>query len=158
MSDELEALMNAAPSAGTEGEQPDLDPNELVEIDLSDAKSYEPLVGTFPMEVKAAENKVTKKGERAIKLTLVVIDGEDRAGAHAWKWIMLQGAGTGRTRKILDALGAGVDWAAPKISSAALVGLRGNVLCKQDPRPDFDDQTEVVSVKKFVDPNAVHLG
>jgi hypothetical protein len=127
----------------------DVTAEDYVTIDMSQAQVYEPLSGTFPVEIVQAKTIVTKaNGLPAINLQLRVISG-DHANRRLFTMLMLAGSGTGFTKRKLEAFGYEVDWAAPKISPAALVGLKATAVCRPDPRPGKQNDTDVVELRKF---------
>lgn len=141
---ELEALMANAPDAAAD---PD---NEEHILDLSEAKGdFEPLTGKYPVEVTKAEFALTKTNqEPSIDLTLRVFEG-DNTGRVVFKKLMLQGAGSGITKRAVEALGYEVDWDAPKLAPRRFIGLKCYVTCAPDKRPEYKHKTEITGFAPY---------
>lgn len=132
----------------------DADADEL-EIDLSEAKEFSVIEGKRRVEVIDTKRGVSKeKKEPFIELKMKVIDDED-TNRVVFKMLMLKGGGAGITKRYLTALGAGIDWDAPRISPAALVGLKGIATLGPDPREEYKHKTVVKDISPDEDPDAV---
>lgn len=128
----------------------DADADEL-EIDLSEAKDFAPINGKRQVEVVGTKRGVAKdSGHPYIEAKFKVVEDEDR-NRIVFKTLMLKGAGAGITKTFLNALGAGIDWDAPKISPAALVGLRGTAVLAADTREGYEHKTVVKNMLPAAD-------
>jgi ribosomal protein S28E/S33 len=136
MSDELDALMERA---AAEGE--DIGDDEL-EIDLSEAVDVSPFAAKgVPVEVVKSLVKTSAAGNKYIKLQLRVFEGEYTKRV-IFENVNLKGTGAGFGRQTLDALGAGIDWDAPRVKPQALVGLKGLVDTVVTSQEGYSDKTE----------------
>lgn len=143
---ELEALMQNAPAAGD-------DPSKAeVILDLSEAKGdFEPLTGTWPVEVLEATFALTKTNqEPSIDLKLRIFEGPN-TGRVLFKKLMLKGAGSGITKRAVESLGYEIDWdAVPlKLVPRRFVGLKCHVSTVPDKRPEYKHKTEITSFTTY---------
>lgn len=81
-----------------------------VELDLSEAGSYDPFVGKFPAMVTKIEFTYAKGGSKGpmLKTEVTVIEGEHK-GRKAWTNLMLKGKGAWKTKQAVVALGLDID-------------------------------------------------
>jgi hypothetical protein len=144
VSEELEALMNKAAQEGD-----DIGEDEL-EIDLSEAVDLSPFAskGT-PVEVVKTLVKTSAAGNKYIKLQLRVFEGEHE-GRVIFENVNLKGTGAGFGRQTLDALGAGIDWDAPRVKPQSLVGLKASIDTVVTSQEGYSDKTEAKNWKPYV--------
>jgi hypothetical protein len=134
--------------------------DEELEIDLSDAVDLSPFAGKdVPVEVVKAVKTPSKStpGNTYIKLHLRVFEGEFK-GRYIFDNVNLKGKGAGFARSSLDALGAGIDWDAPRIRPSKLVGLRALVKTAIDVQEDYADKTVVKGWKPYRSDSASAFG
>jgi hypothetical protein len=144
MTTEQEAMLASAPEAGGD--------DDIVIIDMSEAKEYAPLTGKFPLEVVEAKYVLTKtSGAPSIDLKLRIFEG-DHTGRVFFRKLMLSGAGSGISKRYLDSLGANIDWteAKPRIVVSRLVGLRAFGTLAPDQREQYKHKTEVTDMTAYV--------
>jgi hypothetical protein len=128
----------------------ELEAGEL-EIDLSEAKDFEVIDGTRPVEITEVKRATSKQSKLPmLELKLVVI-GDDDAGRVVFKTLMLKGPGAGITKRYLTAFQADIDWDAPKISPQALVGLKANAVLTADTREEYKHKTVVKDIREYED-------
>lgn len=148
MSDELEALMAAAAEQGEEiGD-------DEVEIDLSEAVTFEPFEAKVPVEIVAA---VVKQGpkSRYIETKVRVFEGEYE-GRVLWVNLTLTGKGASFGFEYLGAFGAKskdgelVTKDNPRISLKQLQGLRAFAACAPDPREEYKHKVVIGKITPYV--------
>jgi hypothetical protein len=143
MSDELDVLMAAAAEAGE-----DIGDEEL-DIDLSEAVDISPFAAKgVNIEVVKAVAKLSSAGNKYIKMQIRVFEG-DFEKRVIFDNVNLKGAGAGFGRQTLDALGAGIDWAAPKVKASKLIGLKATVDCVIESQEGYNDKTVVKNWRPY---------
>jgi hypothetical protein len=131
---ELDALMAAA---AEEGDAVGEDDDDELDIDLSEAEDFSPFKAKVPVEIVGTKVKVANDSKnKYIELKLRVFEG-DYEGRILWRNLPLKGKGSGFTRDILTAFGAGIDWDAPKIVPSALLGLQAYTQAAPDKREEY---------------------
>jgi hypothetical protein len=146
--EDVEGELNAMLADSAE-EGADLADDE-VEIDLSEAESFEPFTATVPVEVVAAvlkHGKTSKKPYVELKLRVFEGDYEKRI---LWTNINLTGKGAGFATDKLRALGLDFDPKHPRIKLKGLVGRRCNVACAPDEREEYSHKVVVGKFTRYV--------
>ena len=143
--DDAENELAAMVAAAEEGEAIG---DDEVEIDLSEAVSFEAITADVPVEIVAAE---LKKGPKAryIELKLRVFEGEHEKRLF-WTNATVSGKGAGIGFDELNAFGADIDRKAPKVSCKALIGLRAVASVAPDKREEYAHKTVVGRIKRYV--------
>ena len=150
MSEELDALMA---KAAEEGE--DIGDDE-VEIDLSEAETFEPFTAKVPVEIVARALKHGKdSGKPYLELKVRVFEGEFEKRV-LWTNINLTGKGAGFGFDKLAAFGAkdkdgnAVSRDNPKVSLKGLLGLRAFAECAPDERAEYAHKVVVGKITPYV--------
>lgn len=148
--EELDALMAAAAEAGEE-----LGDDE-VEIDLSEAVTFEPFEARVPIEITAAAKKHGKESKKPyLELKVRVFEGEFE-GRVLWTNINLTGKGAGFGFDKLEAFGAKskdgkpVSRENPRIFLGGLKGLRASADCAPDEREEYKKKVVVGKIVAYV--------
>lgn len=144
MSEELDALMERAATEGEEVGDDELD------IDLSEAVDISPFASKgVPVEVVKVLVKTSAAGNKYIKLQLRVFEGEYEKRV-IFENVNLKGTGAGFGRQTLDALGADINWDAPRIKPQSLVGLKATIDTVVTSQEGYSDKTEAKNWRSFV--------
>lgn len=155
MSDAMDEMLADAADAGA-----DLADDE-VEIDLSEAETYEPFTAKVPVEIVSATLEHGNDSKLPyLNLKLRVCEGEHE-GRVMFTNVMLKGKGAGIGYDKLGAFGAtSADGVAvsrdnPKISLTRLEGLRAVADCAPDTRDGYTHKVVVGRISKYVSADAV---
>ena len=151
---ELDALMRQHAEEGAEiGD-------DEVDIDLSEAETYEPFTATVPVEITTAALKVAGQnakvpGSKYLELKLRVFEGEYEKRV-AWTNVSLTGKGAGFGIDKLEAFGAESKSGDPinkdnvKVYLPGLRGLRALAACAPDPREEYKHKLVVGKISRYV--------
>jgi len=121
--------------------------DDEVDIDLSEAVSFEPFTGTVPAEVvKATLTHGQASKKPYIELRLQVTEGEFEKRMLFYN-INLTGKGAGFAGEALRILGYPIDPKRPKVSPKRLVGAKCNAVCAPDEREEFAHKVVVKRLK-----------
>jgi hypothetical protein len=139
----LEDLMEKAAEEGAEiGDE--------VDIDLSEAETYEPFEADVPVEITTALLKRSKENHNPyIELKLRVFEGE-YLGRVVFSNLNLTGKGAGFAFADLKSFGYEVDKDKPKVSVTRLIGLKAIAVCKPDDREGYSHKVKVKRIKRYV--------
>jgi len=121
-----------------------------VEIDLSEAETYEPFDAAVPVEIIAAAMRKSKdKGNPYIELRLRVFEGE-YLNRQVYSNLNLTGKGAGFAFADLKSFGYEIDKDKPRVSVTALIGLKAVAVCKPDAREDFSHKVVVKRIRRYI--------
>lgn len=143
MSDDLDELMRQAAEDGA-----DIGDDEL-EIDLSEAETFEPFTAKVPVEIIAVQLKTGKEsGKPYLELKLRVFEGEF-AKRILWTNVNLTGKGAGIGYDTLAAFGYSLDREKPKVKRSALIGLKAVASCAPDKREEYSHKVVVGKITTY---------
>jgi hypothetical protein len=127
----------------------DAEADEL-EIDLSEAETYEPFEAKVPVEIVAAATKFGKESKKPyLELKLRVFEGEFEKRV-LWTNINLTGKGAGFGVEKLAAFGYAIDKDKPRVKPSALVGLKATAACAPDEREEYAHKVVVGKITRYV--------
>lgn len=145
MSSELDEMLAEAAANGEEiGD-------DYLEIDLSEAATFEPFEAKVPVEIIGVESKRGKEAPHTpfLELKLRVFEGEYE-GRTLFESVMLAGKGAGFGRDKLAAFDYMVDPEKPRVSPKALKGRRAFAECAPDTREEYKHKVVVGKLTKYV--------
>jgi hypothetical protein len=144
VSDDLDELMR---QAAEEGEAIG---DDEVEIDLSEAATFEPFTADVPVEIVGRALKYGKESKAPyLELKLRIFEGE-HVKRILWTNINLTGAGAGFGVEKLAAFGYSLDKDKPKVKLSALDGLKALASCAPDSREEYKHKVVVGKIKPYV--------
>lgn len=145
MSDEFDKMLEEAGEEGFDAA------DDLIDIDLSEAMTFEPFTAKVPVEIVTAILKRAQEPPHNpyIELKVRVFEGEFE-GRILFTNLNLKGKGAGIAMDKLRAFGYSVDPEKPQLSPAKLIGLRANAACAPDDREEYSHKVVVGKITKYV--------
>lgn len=144
MSDAFDKMMEEAVDEG------DDIGSDVVDIDLSEAMTFEPFTAKVPVEIVTAALKHSQEaGNPYIEMKLRVFEGEHE-GRILFTNLNLKGKGAGFAMDKLAAFRYEVDPEKPQLAMSKLIGLRATASCAPDTREEYSHKVVVGKITRYV--------